>query len=408
MSPRINRRSFLQQATLTSAGAIFLPVLPGLSRPSIADPIIPDLKKKLGGPVMIESVELLKYKKEFVTIVTSTDGVQGICVGNGKLASMLTFFGRQIKPFFERKDATQIEPLLEAVMNFRRNYKYAGMTLWNSVAQVELATLDMLGKTAQLPVSQLLGEVVRTEVPIYMSSTLRSTTAEEEVEWVGKRIAETGAKAAKLKIGGRMSKNVDAYPGRSEDLIRLSRETWGDAFTIYMDANGSYDVPNAIEMGKFMQDYNIGFYEEPVFWEDFAGTKAVNEGLAMPVVGGEQDSSLPKWEWMIKSGAIDTAQPDIMYNGGMIRTLQVAKMAADTGIDCTLHSPKRNAIASCMLHFAAITPNIDPFQEYRAKLDGYSDLSPDFPVKNGMVQVPTEPGFGVDYDLDFLKKFKTV
>ena len=49
-------------------------------------------------------------------------------------------------------------------------------------------------------------------------------------------MGETGAKAIKFRVGGRMSKNQDSLPGRSEKLIPLVRETFGDAMTIYAAA----------------------------------------------------------------------------------------------------------------------------------------------------------------------------
>ena len=406
----MNRRDFINKGTIGSIGAAYLITNPfrALSFVEDNDHLIPDLKKKVGHAVIIDSIELKTYKGEYITVVTSKSGARGVCTGNGKLSQMLTFYDKNVKPFFIGKDATGIASLIEGLYTFRRNYKYSGLSLWNSLAQIELSILDLLGKEAGLPVNQLLGEVLRTEIPVYMSSTLRSTTAEEEVSWVADRVQETGAQAVKLKIGGRMSKNKDAYPGRSEDLIRLSRKTWGDNFTLYFDANGSYDVPKAIEIGRLMEEYNVGFYEEPVPWEDFAGTKAVNDALNIPVVGGEQDHSMPKWDWMIKNKGFDTVQPDIMYNGGMIRTIKVAKMAEAQGINCTLHSPKKNAIAAYMLHFTSMTKNIGPFQEYRAELEESSRLSPDLPVVNGKVKVPKGPGFGVNYDEEYMKKFQPV
>ena len=408
----MNRRHFLQKTLSGTIGtSLILLNAPSSAEINNINPsanVRPTLRKKIGHPVIIESVELLKYKDEFITIVTSKDGAKGICIGNGRIQQMLTFFRSNVKPFFIGKDATQIETLIEEIYTYRRNYKYAGLSLWNSLAQIELAILDLLGKTANLPVNALMGDVIRTEIPVYMSSLLRSTTAEEEVEWVSKRVRETGAKAVKLKIGGRMSKNKDAYPGRTEDLIRLSREHWGNDFTIYMAANGSYDVAKAIEIGKYMEEYNIGFYEEPVPWEDFAGTKAVYDALSMPVVGGEQDHNMFKWQWMIEKKGFDTVQPDIMYNGGFIRTMKVAEMARKKGINCTLHSPKRNGIAAYMLHFTSITSNIGAFQEWSAKQGGSAKLSPEFAVVDGKVSVPTGPGFGVGYDLDYMGKFKSI
>lgn len=376
---------------------------------NVQEPLIKNLKSQFPSPVIIDSIDILHFKGNYLVRVTSEDGYVGISQANSRLKNTLTFFKNQVAGYFLNKDAREIEKLVDQVYVIKRNYKYAGLTLWNSVAHIEIAILDMLGKAAGLPVNQMIGHVKRTEIPVYMSSTERGTTAEEEVEWVSKRVEETNSNAVKLKIGGRMSKNKDAYLGRSEDLIKLSREVWEEDFTIYFDANGSYDVAKAIEMGKMLQDYNIGFYEEPVPWEDFAGTKEVNEGLSMNVAGGEQDNSLYKWKWMIKNRAFDIAQPDIMYNGGMIRSLQVARMCDEAGIPCTLHSPKHNALASYMLHFASIVKDPGAHQEFRAKPPkDESYFSPNFKVKNGQLSVPEGPGFGIDFDPGYLKKCEKV
>ena len=371
--------------------------------------VLPDLKTKITSPVIIQSVELLRVKDNYFVVTTSRDGAKGIVKTNNRLVNTITLFKNQVASFFPGKDARDIEKLIDEIYTYRRNYKYAGMPLWNSVAHVELSILDLLGRIAGLPVNRLIGEIRRTEIGVYMSSTERGTTAEEEVEWVGQRIAETGSQAAKLKIGGRMSKNKDVYPGRSEDLIRLARKTWGDDFALYFDANGSYDVPKAIEMGKMLQEYNVGFYEEPVPWEDFDATKKVTDALDMTVAGGEQDHSFPKWQWMIANRALDLVQPDLLYNGGMIRSLQVAKLAEKAGINCTLHSPKHDALAFYMLHFASIIPNPGPHQEFRANLpkdEGY--FTPWLRVKEGKLTVPDGPGFGVDFDPEYLKKGSVV
>ena len=408
----MNRRNFVRKSLIGGIASTSL-LTPSLSAKAIfkrqPDQVIPDLKKKITSPVVIRSVELLKVGNNYFVVTTSADGATGISKTNSRLTNMITMFKNQIAPCFEGKDARDIENLVEEVYTFRRNYKYAGMSLWNSVAHAEISILDMLGRVAGLPVNQLIGEVVRKEIPVYMSSTERGTTAEEEVAWVGKAIQEAGAKAAKLKIGGRMSKNKDAYPGRSEDLVKLARRTWGDDFVLYFDSNGSYDVPKAIEMGRFLEDYGVAFYEEPVPWEDFYGTKQVNDALDIIVAGGEQDHSMPKWEWMINNQAVGLVQPDIMYNGGMIRTLKVAQMAEKVGMKTTLHSPKNDALASYMLHFASIAPNLGEFQEFRAKPPGdESYYTPRLRVKNGKVNVPDGVGFGIEYDPGYLKKGKVI
>src|SRR5205085_8338561 len=134
---------------------------------------------------------------------------------------------------------------------------------------------DLLGKVAKQPVGALLGGVIRQDVPIYLSSLRRDTTPEQEVAWLGKRLEETGAKAVKLKIGGRMSKNADAAPQRTERLVALARKRFGNGVTIYVDANGSYDAPKAIEVGRMLEAHGVAFFEEPCPFEELEETKRV-------------------------------------------------------------------------------------------------------------------------------------
>lgn len=408
----MERRKFIYTGLAGSAATAWLcsnPLRAANFFEGFNEPVLPDLKKRITTPVIIQSVELVRVNKDYFVVTTSKDGAKGIIRTNGRQENLLTMFKKQVAPFFTGKDARELEKMIEEIYLFRRNYKYAGMPLWNCVAHAELSILDLLGRVAGLPVNQMIGKVLRTDIPVYMSSTERGTTAEEEVEWVGERIRTTGSKAAKLKIGGRMSKNKDVYPGRSEDLIRLARKTWGDDFVLYFDANGSYDVPKAIEMGRLLEDHGVVLYEEPVPWEDFHSTKLVNDALEMIVAGGEQDSSMPKWKWMINNRALDLVQPDILYNGGMIRTIQVARMAQKAGMQITLHSPKNDTLAFYMLHFASITENIGPFQEFRAELPGdESYFSPKPRVKDGVVEVPQGVGLGMEFDPDYLKKGKVI
>jgi len=82
---------------------------------------------------------------------------------------------------------------------------------------VEFAILDMLGRIAGRPIGELLGGVVRTSVPIYVASGRRDTTPEQEIEYLKGLIEQSGAKAVKYRVGGRMSRNADASPGRTKN-----------------------------------------------------------------------------------------------------------------------------------------------------------------------------------------------
>jgi L-alanine-DL-glutamate epimerase-like enolase superfamily enzyme len=143
----------------------------------------------------------------------------------------------------------------------------------------------------------------------------------------------------------------------------------------------------------------VGFFEEPCPWEEYEETRLVADELDVVVAGGEQDSSLPRFRWMIEHRVVNLVQPDLAYNGGFIRCLRVAKMAERAGMPVTPHCPKADPNTAYMLHFAAVVPNLGPHQEYNALGPrGSWWHAPSFEIENGVVPVPTGPGLGVEYD----------
>jgi len=364
-----------------------------------------DFQERFPQPVRIASFEAYRFQGRFLVQVISEEGVTGVATVNDRLAYLWPIFQQFIIPYFVGKDARDLPSLVEGVYTYRSVYKLAGIALWNPVAYAELAVLDLLGKLADCSVAELLGTVIRQDIPVYLSSLRRDTTPEEEVAWLVDRLAETGATAVKLKIGGRMSHNADASPGRTERLIPLARKTFGDDITIYVDANGSYDAARGIEVGTFLAGYGVDFLEEPCPWQAYWETKRVADALAMPVAGGEQDSSLEQFAWMIRDRVVDVVQPDVMYNGGLIRALQVAQMAAAAGMSIMPHSPKVGAEAAAVLQFCSIAGNLGPYQEWNARhADPVSWYTPTFEIQDGAVPVPGGPGLGVEYDPDIWQK----
>ncbi|MHC4113693.1 MAG: enolase-like domain-containing protein [Planctomycetota bacterium] len=200
-------------------------------------------------PVKIASIELLRNRRNFFVRTTSTDGAVGVAVTNGRAAYLHTLLKQLVIPYFVGKDARNLESLIDGVYVYRSNYKLSGVALWCCVAWVEFSILDLLGKIMKKPVGELLGGVIRRQIPIYVASGNRHTTPKQEVDVLAKHIERTGTGAVKFKVGGRMSNNADSMPGRSEGLIRIVRKALGDKVTIYADANGSYDCRKATELG---------------------------------------------------------------------------------------------------------------------------------------------------------------
>ena len=399
----MNRRDFL-----TSTAAAALLAAPG-RRAFAADfekPVF-DLHKHFPAPVKVASIELLESGKQFFLRTRSADGVEGIILTKD-MEDFVPILHRRVIPHFLGRDARDLESLVDQV--YIANYKLSGQAFWCPVAYVEQSLFDLLGKTAHKPAAALMGGVLRKEIPVYLSGSGRETTAEEEVDVYVAGVERTGAKAVKFKIGGRMSANRDAYPGRTDKIFELAAKKFSDKVVLMADANGTYSADKAIEIGKRLQEMKYLWLEEPCPWEELSETKKVADALEMKVAFGEQDSSLWLFQWMIENKVMDVVQPDLNYNGGFIRAARVARMARKANMWICPHNTQTGAASVNILHFAASTPNIGPYMEYvsRGPAKKESWYAPNFEIRNGVIPLPEGPGLGLEFDPDFLKKATVV
>ena len=255
---------------------------------------------------------------------------------------------------------------------------------------------------------QLIGEIHNPTINLYQANSERDISAEETLEHLLAQVEVSKTKAIKFKIGGRMSH--PEYPkGRTETLIPLVRETFGDDMVISADSNGSYDVKEAIRIGKILQEYNYSFYEEPVPFDWYEETKQVADALDIPIAGGEQEPSLRNFRWLLANDALQIAQADMFYFGGMIRSMKVARMAEVLG---KTHIPHVSNIGYVyMLHFISAIPNAGPFHELKEPFNddmSFECKTSSLLSENGVVKVPTGPGLGIDFDPDFIKKHQLI
>jgi L-alanine-DL-glutamate epimerase-like enolase superfamily enzyme len=361
-------------------------------------------------PVPIASIELLKGDADFLVRVRSRDGAEGMAAGHPDvLDTTWPILTRRVAPFFIGKDARDLESLVDGVYLASSNYKWQGLPFWVPVASVEAAILDLLGKVAKQPLGALFGDVLTRDVAVYRASGNRGNTPEEEIAYLQRLVAETGAKAIKFRLGARMRFD-EASTRRDLALIALTRKTFGETMTIYADANGSYDVTTALRIGKVMQEHRLAFLEEPVPFDYYDETKQVAERLPIPVAGGEQESSLRRFRWMIEHRGVDVVQPDLLYFGGFIRSIRVARMAAAAGIPCTPHMSGGGLGFLYVAHFASCVPNAGPYQEFKGTEDTLpvtSDTSP-LTCVGGFLKVPAGPGLGITVDPGYVKRTTVV
>lgn len=363
---------------------------------------------KSADPIWITGIELLKSRTEWIVRTTSACGLVGISVSNERLQYVYPILEKLIAPWFLGRDARKIEELIDEVYVYKNNYKLAGLAYYIALSALELSLLDLLAKAEQVSLGGLFGDRRRECVNLYIASGNRGTTADEELDILAERVARAGARAIKFKIGGRMSRNRDSMAGRSEELIYKARKFFGDRMIIHADGNGSYDVRTAVRYGRMLEEINAYFYEEPCPFDDLEGTRRTADELAIPLAFGEQETSMRRFEWLIANHGADVLQPDILYNGGLIRTTRVARMARCAGMTVTPHVSTGFGFVY-ILHFSFYTPNVGMYQECKEGLETARDLLDGrLSMKDGCISIPDTIGVGIDCRHPRVREAQTV
>ena len=404
MPARLSRRRFLAAAGGLAAGRLRAAPPPAdLDRILDAPVLVTDFVKE---SVTVASVELLRNGKTYLLRTRSTAGVEVVTVPHpAKMAQTYPVVVKDILPAVVGKDARGLERLLWDIYRYHDNYKLQGIALWPGMMAVEAALLELMGRTAGRPVADFFGGAKKRDIDVYYASGNRGNSPEAEVEYLRKLVAGSGVKAIKFRLGGRMSRNADDPPGRTNALVPLVRKAFGDDMTLYGDSNSSYDVREAVRVGRLLEDHRYAFYEEPCEFDDLWGTKAVADELSIPVAGGEQEYSLHRWKWVIANRGVDIVQPDLHYGGGMIRATKVARMADAMGMKVVPHMSGGGLGYLDVVQFASFTPNVGPFMEFKGNADfPVSCDTSSLKCENGRVRCPTGPGFGVTVDPDFVKR----
>jgi L-alanine-DL-glutamate epimerase-like enolase superfamily enzyme len=374
---------------------------------------LPVFKRELfANPVIIETVELLHYKRSWLCRVRSKDGAEGIAISNAQQMEVLfPVFVKRVAPYFVGKDARDLENLMEEVTVYESNYKATGLAIFVPMATVEFAILDMFGKMSKRPLGLLISDkIYNPKIAVYQANGERYISAEETIEHLQRDVAISKAKAIKFKVGGRMS-HPETPVGRSEKLIPLVRKTFGDQMVISADANGSYTAAEAIPIGKLMQEHKYAFYEEPVPFDWYDDLKMVADALEIPIALGEQEPATHNFRWVLANNAVGIVQQDMFYFGGMVRSMRVARMAAALDKQCIPHISSTGLGYLYMMHFVSAIPNSGPYHEFK-------EFNNDLPYTcatstlrsdgDGVIIVPTGPGVGVEIDPAYIAKHTVV
>ncbi|WP_433988643.1 D-galactarolactone cycloisomerase (plasmid) [Pseudoseohaeicola sp. NH-UV-7] len=356
----------------------------------------------------IKSIET--FSTEFVGFVrvTAEDGSQGwgqVSTYHSDITTQVLH--RQVAPWTLGQDTTDLDDLLDIVAE--REHKFPGSYLRRSMAGLDTAIWDMRGKQQGKSVAELLGGTPGS-IRAYASSMKRDITPKDEAERMKKLRDVHGFDAFKVRAGAEVGRNRDEWPGRTEEIIPTMRRAMGDDAALLIDANSCYSPDRAIEVGHMLQDHGFSHFEEPCPYWELEQTKQVTDALDIDVTGGEQDCDLPTWRRMIDMRAVDIVQPDILYLGGMCRTMRVVRMAQAADLPVTPHCANMSLVTLFTMHLLRAIPNAGKYLEFSIEgsdyypwQDGLFVTSP-YDIKDGQATVTDAPGWGVEIAPEWLAR----
>jgi D-galactarolactone cycloisomerase len=273
---------------------------------------------------------------------------------------------------------------------------------------VEIALWDLMGKSLDKPVHELLGGSRRDSVLAYASGffELQGVDHLQSVEDEARRCRDEGFRAAKMRIG--------FGPEQDEQIVATVRQVMGDEVGLAGDVNLGYDVPTAIEAGSRLEAYDLLWYEEPIAADNLDGYCEIREALSMRIAGAEGLSGVSSFQKIVQRRAVDIIQPDISRAGGFTEGGRICELAAANQVLVTPHMfGTAVRLAATLQWLAAIpedTAELNPLPCY-LELDVMenglrTDLSPTaFELEDGMMSIPDRPGLGVEIDEEALRRY---
>lgn len=350
------------------------------------------------------------FSNEFVGFVrvTAENGAQGwgqVSTYHSDITAQILH--RQVAPWTLGKDTDNLDDLLDFV--FEREHKFPGSYLNRAMGGLETAIWDMRGMQAGKSVCELLGGTPGA-IRAYASSMKRDITPKDEAKRLKRLRDEKGFDAFKVRAGAEVGRNQDEWPGRTEEIIPTMRRELGDDVDLLIDANSCYSPDRAIEVGHILQDNGFCHYEEPCPYWEFDQTKQVADALDIDVTGGEQDCMIPTWKQMIDNRVVDIVQPDVMYMGGISRTMRVVRMAEAAGLPVTPHCANLSMVTLFTMHLLRAIPNAGKYLEFAIEGADYYPWQDElfvqspFEIEDGKARVTDAPGWGIEINPEWLAK----
>ena len=350
-----------------------------------------------------------KTKGALVVEIVTDEGIVGWGDCYGPAAVNKAVIDSVFKATLIGRDPFDVEVIWEDLYNKIKDYGPSGFSI-SSISGIDIALWDIIGKAVKQPIHKLIGGAFRTKLQAYATGfyfknfdRLNDDAVDEALGYT-----EQGFTALKMKIGlGSITKDIDR--------VAAVRNAVGKDVRVMVDANHSFNVPQAIEVGRELEKLGVYWFEEPISPEDLDGYVEVSRRLDMAIAGGENEFTKFGFRGICERRAMDIVQPSVCAAGGITESKKIATIAQAYSIQCVPHCWGTAIGLAATMHFLASLPfcppclfPVPPMLEYEQTFNPFRDELSTTSLKHsgGMVDVPTGPGLGIEIDRAVLARYK--
>jgi galactonate dehydratase len=303
-----------------------------------------------------------------------------------------------------------------------------GKDLNCAMTGIETALWDIVGKALDAPVYTLLGGKCYDRVRLYYDycdsygSGLFGGTVRKEgdssLAGVAKQaqlIKDLGFSVLKCHPVGLAPRPAITRVAGSKAIsatvekIRTIREVVGDDVEIALDAHNVLDLPSSMALAKALEPYKLLFLEDPIRQDEAAGSyRRLAESTSTPIGTGENLYTVWEFREFLEQGGLDVLLPDFCHTG-VLQGRKIAALAEAYHVPLVPHNPNSPLSTIISAHVSANLPNFFALEYMSDPLEpAWRDtvMSPSIGslVKDGYLELPTGPGWGVEINEEELAR----
>lgn len=341
-------------------------------------------------------VDCFRTNWVFVKVYTD-EGIEG--VGEATLEykeKALLGAVEHIKEYLTGKNPFEIEKHWMHI--YRDAYWRGGAVLMSALSAVETALWDILGKSLNVPVYQLLGGKANNKVRIYVNGWFAGAKTPEEFGEKAKIAVERGVTAMKWDPFGKSYMNIS-----NSDLttalkcVDEVRNAVGNEIDLLIEGHGRFNIPTAVKIAKELEQFKPMLFEEPVPPDNLDALREVKMRSNISISAGER--LYTRWDYneMFAKKAADYIQPDISHAGGIMELKKIAASAESQYIGFAPHNPSGPVANAATLQLAACCPNFTILEIMYSDVDYRKEVTNEnLTYKDGYIEIGDKPGIGIE------------